>query len=108
MRFVTLALTALTAVAVYGGAAAANTLYRCTDDTGMILVTSDAGASRICKLLSASARRCADESCAIRISKDQDGRLYINGTVNSTRVHYPVAAGASAVTICIRGQCKAQ
>ena len=108
MMFATHALTALAAMAICTHATAANTTYRCTDASGLVLVTSDARTAQICKSMSAGSRKCGDESCAIRILKDQDGRLYINGTINSTRVRYPVDAAASAVTICIRGQCKAQ
>jgi len=108
MRFATHALAALAAAVICGAAAAANTAYRCTDDAGLVLITSDAGASRICKLMLTAARSCAGQSCPVRISKDQDGHLYINGTVSGTLVHYPVDRKASAVTICIRGQCKAE
>ncbi|MCX7149839.1 MAG: hypothetical protein NTY05_10595 [Rhodocyclales bacterium] len=108
MRFATPALTALAAMAMYSGAVAANTVYRCTDETGLVLLTSDAGASRICELLSSADKKCPGKRCAITITKDPDGHLYINGTANGTRVRYPVASGASAVTICIRDQCKAR
>jgi len=109
MRFATPALSALAAVAMHGGAVAADAKqYRCTDETGLVLITSDAGASRICELLSSANRKCPGKQCAITITKDADGRLYINGTANGTRVRYPVASGASAATICIRDQCKAR
>ena len=108
MRFATPALTALAAVLTHGGAVAANTVYRCTDETGLVLLTSDAGASRICELLSSANKKCPGKQCAITITKDPDGHLYINGTANGTPIRYPVASGASAVTICIRDQCKAR
>lgn len=108
MRFATSALSALAAMAMHGGAVAADTQYRCTDETGLVLLTSDAGASRICELLSSAHRKCPGKQCAITITKDAGGHLYINGTANGTRVRYPVATGASAVTICIRDQCKAR
>ena len=108
MMFGTHAIPALAAMAICTGATAANTTYRCTDASGLVLLTSDARAAQICKIMSAGSRKCGDESCAIRILKGQDGHLYINGTVNGTRVRYPVDTAASAVTICIRGQCKAQ
>jgi hypothetical protein len=95
-------------MAASGGAASANAPYRCTDETGLVLLTSDAGASRICKLLSVADKTCGGKRCPITITKDPEGHLYINGTTNGTRVSYPVDRGASAVTICIRGQCKAQ
>ena len=108
MRFATLALPALVAAAMYGGAAAANAPYRCTDETGLVLLTNDAGASRICELLSSHGKKCPGKHCSIRITKDPDGRLYINGMSNGTPVRYPVAKGARDVTICVRDQCTAQ
>ncbi|MCK9381653.1 MAG: hypothetical protein M0P95_11415 [Sulfuritalea sp.] len=91
---------------MYGGTATADAPYRCTDETGLVLLTNDAHASKICEML--SEKRCAGKPCPITITKNQDGRLYINGTTNGTSVRYPVAKGASAVTICVRDQCKAQ
>lgn len=108
MRFATLALSALMAAAMYGGAAAAKAPYRCTDEAGLVLLTNDAGASRICELLSSHGKKCPGKQCSIRITKDPDGHLYINGMTNGTPVRYPVAKGARAVTICVRDQCKAQ
>lgn len=91
---------------MYGGTAMADAPYRCTDDSGLVLLTSDAQASKICEML--SVKKCAGKRCPITITRNQDGRLYINGTANGTAVRYPVAKGASAVTICVRDQCKAQ
>lgn len=108
IRLATQSLAALAAMAAPGEAAAAKAPYRCTDESGMVLITSDAGVSRICKLLSAPDKTCAGKRCPITISKDPEGHLYINGTTNGTKIRYPVDKGASAVTICIRGQCKAQ
>ena len=108
MRLATYIVPTLAAVALCSGSVAANTSYRCTDDAGLVLLTSDAGASRICKLLSTAAKKCTGQPCPIKISKDQDGRIYIVGTVNGTPVRYPVDSSARAVTICIRDQCKAQ
>lgn len=108
MSFATPTLPLLAAVAIYGGAAVAGTPYRCTDETGLVLLTSDPGASRICKLLSPADKKCPGKQCSITITKDQGGHLYINGTTNGTRVRYPVDSSASAVTICIRGQCTAK
>ncbi|TRZ98820.1 MAG: hypothetical protein D4R84_03175 [Rhodocyclaceae bacterium] len=108
MRFATPALAALLTVAIDNGAMAANTVYRCTDETGLVLLTSDAGASRICTLLSSADKKCPGKQCAITITKNPDGHLYITGTANGTRVRYPVDSGASSVTICIRDQCKAR
>jgi len=108
MRLATTTLSTLLTVVMHGGAVAADTQYRCTDETGLVLLTSDARASRVCELLSGGDRKCPGKRCAITITKDPGGRLYINGTANGTRVRYPVASGASAVTICIRDQCKAR
>lgn len=108
MRLATLVLPALTAAAMYGGAAAAHAPYRCTDEAGLVLLTNDAGASRICELLSSHGRKCPGKRCSIKITKDPDGRLYINGMSNGTPVRYPVAKGARDVTICVRDQCTAQ
>ena len=108
MRFAVHALAVLAAVTMHGGAIAAKAAYRCTDDAGRILLTGDAGVSRICKLMSAAARNCPAGSCPVRILKDQDGHLYLDGTVSGTRVRYPVDAKAAAVTICIRSECKAE
>jgi hypothetical protein len=108
MNYLRLALSALPAVLTISGAAAGTAPYRCTDDSGLVLLTSDARAADICKIMSAAAKQCVDGSCPVSISKDQAGRLYINGTVNGTRVTYPVAAGARNSTLCIRDQCQAR
>jgi hypothetical protein len=108
MRLAKYILPTLAAVTLCSGAVAANKSYRCTDDAGLVLLTSDVGASRICKLLSTAAKKCTGQPCPIKISKDQDGRLYILGTVNGTPVRYPIDSSASAVTVCIRDHCKAQ
>lgn len=110
MRFATHTLATLAALAalVLNNATAGEARYRCTDETGLVLLTSDAGAANICKLLSAADRTCPGKQCSITITKDLEGRLYINGTANGIPVRYPVDRGASAVTVCIRGRCKAQ
>ncbi len=108
MNYLRLALSALLAVLAISWAAAGTAPYRCTDDSGLVLLTSDTRASDICKVMSATARKCADGSCPVTITKDQAGRLYINGYVNDTRVTYPVEASARNSTLCIRDQCKAR
>jgi hypothetical protein len=108
MNYLRLALIALLAVPNISEVAAGTAPYRCTDDAGLVLLTSDAKASDVCKLMSAAAKKCADGSCPVRITKDQAGHLYINGNVNGTRVTYPVETGARTSTLCIRDQCQAR
>jgi predicted aspartyl protease len=108
MNYLRPALSALLTVLAVSAAVAGTAPFRCTDDSGLVLLTSDARATDVCKVMSAAARQCVDGSCPVSISKDQAGRLYINGTVNGTRVTYPVAAGARSSTLCIRDQCKAR
>jgi hypothetical protein len=113
MTIRTCVLTVLGIAAMHCGAATANPLYRCTDATGFVLLTSDAGAARVCTMLSqgkgsAKGNRCDKGSCTIRITKDTGGHYYINGTSGGTAIRYPVDTGASAMTICIRGQCASQ
>lgn len=108
MNYLRLALSALLAVLAISWAAAGTAPYRCTDDSGLVLLTSDTSASDVCKVMSAAAKQCADGSCPVRITKDQAGHLYISGNVNGTRVTYPVETGARNSTLCIRDQCKAR
>lgn len=108
MRYTGLALSALLAALHISEAAAGNKSYRCTDETGLTLLTTDARAADICKHMSMAARQCAGNSCPLKITKDQNGHLYLSGTVNGTRVTYPVEKSAGTSTICIRDQCKTQ
>lgn len=108
MNYLRPALCALLAVLNISEAGAGTAPHRCIDDSGLVLLTSDAKASDVCKVMSAAAKKCADGSCPIRITKDQAGRLYINGNVNGTRVTYPVEPGARNSTLCIRDRCQAR
>lgn len=108
MNYLRLALPAILAVFHIGEAVAAAAPFRCIDESGLVLVTSDARASDVCKVMSAAARQCADGSCPVRITRDPVGHMYISGNVNGTRVTYPVDAGARNSTLCIRDQCKAR
>lgn len=107
-RYIALALSALLAALHFSEVAAGNKSYRCTDVTGLTLLTSDARVSEICERMSIAARQCADGSCPVRITKHQNGHLYLSGTINGTRVTYPIEKSAVTSTICIRDQCKAQ
>ena len=104
----TQALAMLLATAAYSGTVAADSSYRCTDENGLVLLTADTAAARICGLLSASGNKCDGKQCSFTITKDEGGHLYLNGTTKGTRVRYPIDARAGAVTICIRDQCKVQ
>ena len=113
MKFRICVLAAVCAIATHCAAVAATPLFRCTDATGFALLTSDAGAARVCTMLSqgkasANGNKCTKGSCTVRITKDPSGHYYINGTSGGTNIRYPVDAGASAMTICIRGQCSSQ
>lgn len=107
-RYQRLVLSALLAVMYVSGVPAGTKSYRCTDETGLTLLTNDAKVSEICKRMSIAARECAGGSCPVKITKDQNGHLYLSGSINGTRVTYPVEKSAGTSTICIRDQCKAQ
>jgi hypothetical protein len=108
MNYLRPAFAALPAVLHIGAAVAGTAPFKCTDDSGLVLLTSDTRASEVCKVMSAAARQCADGSCPVRITRDQAGQLYVSGYVNGTRVTYPVETGARNSTLCIRDQCKAR
>jgi predicted aspartyl protease len=101
-------LATLLATPFCSSSASAAASYKCTDANGLVLLTSDAAAARICKILSAADNKCDGKQCPFAIAKDDNGHLYLDGTIQGTRVRYPIDTRANTVTVCVRGQCKAQ
>jgi len=106
----------LAAFGIPGGAAHADTLYRCTDARGSVLYTNESANRAGCTPLgnypdaSKAAQQpernepkprpeCTGEACAIKISRSKDGHFYIDGAVNGTKVRFLIDTGSSGVVL---------